>query len=302
MIRSIEDYLARLRSKMKGCDPAVIQDALADAEDHLRAALGSAGAGRPETGEEAAAVFLKYGDPAEVAAAYRELESRFPPALPESRPGGRKSAFSKFVGVFADPRTWGAFLYMLLTGITGLIYAAWVLTGGTAALISMLVVIGVPLAALFLLSVRGLALLDGRLVEALLGVRMPRRPLFLDPGLKGMDRLKALFTDARTWKALVYTFLQFPLGLIYLLLCLGLPALALAFAAAPVLELIFHLPLDLMGTDRFTPPALLPFVSLAGFAALISILHVVKWIGRVHARYARAVLLSARGEDDVPNG
>jgi hypothetical protein len=41
-----------------------------------------------------------------------------------------------------------------------------------------LFIFGLPIAIFFLYSVRGFALLEGRIVEALLGVRMPRRPLF----------------------------------------------------------------------------------------------------------------------------
>ena len=42
MINSIEEYLNLLKIKLAGSDRATIQDALADAEEHLRAALESA--------------------------------------------------------------------------------------------------------------------------------------------------------------------------------------------------------------------------------------------------------------------
>ena len=42
----------------------------------------------------------------------------------------------------------------------------------------IIMIFGIPLAALIFLSFRGLAWLEGRIVEALLGVRMPRRPVF----------------------------------------------------------------------------------------------------------------------------
>lgn len=38
--RSINDYLAHLRGALDGADPAMIQDALSDAETHLRAECG----------------------------------------------------------------------------------------------------------------------------------------------------------------------------------------------------------------------------------------------------------------------
>ena len=41
MIKSIEEYLELLKTELKDSDTATVQDALADAEEHLRAALGS---------------------------------------------------------------------------------------------------------------------------------------------------------------------------------------------------------------------------------------------------------------------
>jgi hypothetical protein len=42
MFESLELYLERLKLEMKDCDSSLIQDALSDAEEHLRAALDSA--------------------------------------------------------------------------------------------------------------------------------------------------------------------------------------------------------------------------------------------------------------------
>jgi hypothetical protein len=40
ILRSINDYLAQLRGALDGADPAMIQDAVSDAETHLRAECG----------------------------------------------------------------------------------------------------------------------------------------------------------------------------------------------------------------------------------------------------------------------
>ena len=39
MINSIDIYLESLKKELKGCDNATIQDALSDAEEHLRTAI-----------------------------------------------------------------------------------------------------------------------------------------------------------------------------------------------------------------------------------------------------------------------
>ena len=39
MIKSIEEYLDQLKTELQGSDAATIQDALSDAEEHLRACM-----------------------------------------------------------------------------------------------------------------------------------------------------------------------------------------------------------------------------------------------------------------------
>jgi hypothetical protein len=146
---------------------------------------------------------------------------------------------------------------------------------------------------LFLLSIRGIALLEGRIVEALLGIRMPRRSLFLDKNLSWKDLFLALVKESYTWKALLYTALLFPLGLIYSLGILLLFATSLSFIVSPVLELIFHIPLELFGLDTFTPVWLLPLVCIAGFFLLPLTFHLAKFVGKVHGKYAKSMLVRA---------
>ena len=122
---------------------------------------------------------------------------------------------------------------MLITFVTGLIYFTWAVTGVSLSLSLLILIIGVPFAILFLLSVQGLALLEGRLVEALLGIRMPRRPSFAQPGMKWLERLKALVTDKHTWLSMLYMVVEMPLGTLYFSLAVVLLATAISFMIAP---------------------------------------------------------------------
>ena len=54
MTKSVEDYLDLLKTELNGSDTATIQDALADAEEHLRAALATLREKQPELSDEAA--------------------------------------------------------------------------------------------------------------------------------------------------------------------------------------------------------------------------------------------------------
>jgi hypothetical protein len=293
MIRDIKTYLEELKRELEGMDAALVQDALSDAEEFLTTAVKDSLAIRPEkTGPDVlGGIIDKYGSPSEVAAAYKEMESRFPGLRRPARPLKANRGLSEYFGVIADLKAWGPFFYMVLSFLTGSIYFSWVLVGASASVLSLILIIGIPVTSLFLLSIRGIALLEGRVVEALLGTRMPRKPLFVSPNLRWIDKLKALFTESITWKSLLYMIVQLPLGYIYLGLSAALLLFSLSFIASPVLELVFHKPLELLGGETFTPVWLLPIVSVAGFFLLALTLHLAKWVGKVHGRWAKMMLV-----------
>lgn len=293
MYRDVGEYLEKLKRELKGADPALIQDALSDAEGHLRTALEEEGVHMSGLSESKAleSIIGKYGMPSEVASAYRAIESRIPSVLAAARPQESRSLGARFFGVLAEARAWGAFSYMLLALFTGIIFGSWALLGGFISACSLLFIIGLPLSGLFLLSIRGIALLEGRIVEALLGIRMPRKPLFLDRSLGWMDKFKILVTDAYSWRTFLYAVLLFPLGLIYGASFGLLFTFSLSFILSPVLELILHLPLELFGTETYTPVWFLPVVCIAGFFLLPLTFHLAKFIGKIHGRFAKSMLV-----------
>ena len=291
--KSVDDYLTRLQKELKGSDPALIQDALSDAEEYLRSALDTAKRETQDIGDTEAldAIFDKYGSPKEVAAAYKKIETHLqpvfaPPSQPDTRP-----FLSQFFGIIADSRAWGAFLYMIFAALTGSLFGSWGFFGSGICLVSLILVIGIPITGFFLLSIRGIALIEGRIVEALLGMRMPRKPVFFRRGLGPIDKFKCLIKDPCTWRSLAYLVLMFPLGWLYFGLSGFAFALALSFIFAPVLELVFHLPMELYGTDAFTPVAMLPVVVLAGILMIFLILHLAKFIGTKHGQLAKYMLV-----------
>ena len=72
--RTIDEYLKQLRSALAGEDAALIQDALYDAEEYLRAEVAS----HPQRSEADVLELIAstYGAPEEVAAAYRDTEAK----------------------------------------------------------------------------------------------------------------------------------------------------------------------------------------------------------------------------------
>jgi hypothetical protein len=299
MINNIEEYLLQLRREMSGCDRAIIQDALADAEEYLRNALENIRGKNPVFVEKEALqpIFEEYGSPAEIAAAYKRIEPRVfvepreqaietPPLSRRNR-----SFIPWFFGIVADSRAWGSFFYLLLTLVTGTIYFSWAVTGLSLSLGLLVLIIGIPVAGLFLLSVRGLALLEGRLVEALIGVRMPRRALFSNRNLGIWGRIKAMVTDKYTWFSMAYMLIHLPLGIFYFSLLISLFSVALWLFARPIMELGFGAPVFTIDVPYYTPGWLMPLSMIGGVLIFFATMHLAKLLGQFQGRLAKAMLV-----------
>jgi hypothetical protein len=308
MINSVEQYLADLKKAMTGSDRATVQDALSDAEEYLRNALSAAvTTGRaPSPAEALQPIIEKYGTPAEVAAAYKQIESRTPPsftspaprlvekaaepAVPPGPPDTR-SFLGRLFGIYAEPRAWASLLYLLFSFVTGIIYFTWAITGLSLSLGLLVLIVGLPIAALFLLSVRGVALIEGRLVEALLGVRMPRRPLFSRKDIGWWQKFKGMLASGRTWTALCYMILQMPLGIIYFSIFVTLISVSAWLIGRPLFEYALGLPAFWLDGPFFTYVWAMPFEVIGGILLLTGTLHLMKYIGRFHAGFARMMLV-----------
>lgn len=294
MNNSINTYLNQLKIEMCGLDTAIIRDALADAEEHLRTALACQLEGNADLDEDEALqkIIEQYGSPAETASAYSEAERRTFTGLARSSNQASNSFLGQIFGVYVDPKTWGAMLYMLISLVTGVVYFTWAVTGLSLSISLSIFIFGLPLALLFLISVRGIALLEGRLVEALLGMRMPRRPIFTSQESKWLQRLKTLLKDGHTWLSLLYLILQLILGVLYFTIIVTLLSLSLGICAIPVLQLIFPMEIIYFGSIGYTIPyTLWPLIVLVGILLLTLTLHLARGIGRLHGKYAKFILV-----------
>ncbi|MDH5824426.1 sensor domain-containing protein [Luteimonas sp. RD2P54] len=298
---TIPQYLEQLRRSLAGADPALVQDALYDAEEYLRSELAEH-PGRSEA-EVIAAVASSYGAPEEVADIYRDTETKVQTALRPPPQPRRKSLAGRFFGVAADPRAYAGLFYMVLALATGIFYFTWVVTGLSLSAGLAILIIGIPFVILFFGSVRVLSLVEGRIVEVMLGERMPRRPLYSARGRSLMQRIGDMFTDPRSWTTLLYMLLMLPLGIAYFTVAVTLLATAAALVAAPVLAALgiadtgiamqgwqlLYIDADTIGTGA--PAWALPLLFVAGVLLLFATLHLARGIGRLHGLLAKHLLV-----------
>lgn len=289
---TIPEYLDQLRAALRGADPAMIQDALYDAEEYLRSELAEQ-SGKDEA-EVIASVAGSYGAPDEVADIYRDTEVTVNRALRAPTPQKRKSALGRFFGVIADPHTYGALFYMLLSLATGIVYFTFVVTGASLSAGLMILVLGIPLLVLFLGLIRVLSLVEGRIVEVLLGERMPRRPLYTQQGKGWLERIKEMFTDARTWTAMLYFLLMLPLGIAYFTAAVTLLSTSIAFIVAPFGYFFANSNFGMTLGDydlATSAPWMLPFISIGGVLLLFATLHLARAVGKMHGLLAKHLLV-----------
>lgn len=295
--RSIEQYLAALRTALAGEDPALVQDALYDAEEYLRAEVG-ANSGRSEA-DTLELISSTYGAPEEVAEAYRTTEKQVRTALAPPPRKAPRTAFGRFFAVYGDSRTWTALFYMLLAIVTGIFYFTMTVTGLSLSAGLFVLIIGIPFFLLFVGFTRVLALAEGRLVEGLLGQRMPRRPLYPSRGMPIFERIKEMLADRRTWTTMFYFLLMLPLGILYFTIAVTGICTSLGLVAGSVAAVLFETGVgggsfSLDDQVIYNGPSLLaaPFLLVGGVLLLTLVMHLVRAIGRGHGILAKNLLVA----------
>jgi uncharacterized membrane protein len=297
--RSIDQYLRQLREELAGADSALVQDALYDAEEYLRAEV----AAHPDKSESDVLELIAstYGAPDEVASAYRDTEVKVKAAMATPR-AVPKSKVGAFFGVFLDPRAYTSLFFMLLCMATGIIYFTFAVVGMSLSVGLAVLILGVPFFLLFMAVGRALSLAEGRLIEAMTGVRMPRRPVYQGAALSFWARILEMLKDRRTWTTIAYFILMLPIGILYFVIAVVGLSVSLAFIALPITVLLAQAGwFGLGGVEVFSqaqPEWLfdsgiaIPILGVAGVLLLTSFMHLARGVGRLHALFAKSMLVA----------
>jgi hypothetical protein len=161
-----------------------------------------------------------------------------------------------------------------------------------------ILIIGIPFALLFIGSIRVLSHVEGRIVEGLLGVRMPRRlPPTTPADEKIWTRIKDGLTDSRTWSSMFYFLLMLPLGIAYFTVAVTGLSVSLGVTAGCFYSLATndasHIHIDdvpWLEHLLHTAPGLILF-AFVGLLLFFVVLHLARGIGWLHGRIAEVLLV-----------
>jgi hypothetical protein len=195
-------------------------------------------------------------------------------------------------GTRPNPPLLGSLAYLVMNlplGIASFVFAVTTLTVGVSTVV---IWVGLAVLAVSMLVTRGFAALERARVHAMLGtyVATPYQPL-PDQGRRWVTRIK----DPATWKDMAYCVLLLPIGIAEFTLMVTFWATALGLVFLPVYYRflpggsyrLWDWDRPVLVVDSFTDA--LPFAALGVLLLAIAVV-LTKFLGTLHARYARAML------------
>ena len=223
----------------------------------------------------------------------------------DARGSTEPGIWRRFFGVYADVRTYTMLFYCLLALFTGVFYFSFVTVGLSLSLGLAILIIGVPFFLGFVGAARLLALVEGRLVEAMTGERMPRRPSTRPRDLSLLQRIGAMLKEIRTWTTLAYQALMLPIGIAYFVIAvvglsvgcgLVLAAIFEGFAAVGIVlpgNVGIHLADESAWLQEWIRhPLGIILLAIGGVLATTFTLHIVRALGRLHGAFAKRMLVA----------
>jgi len=233
----------------------------------------------------------------------RDRSATAPTWAPTSTRLEHPGFWRRLLGVAVDRSTWSALLYMILALGAGIVFFTVVVTGLSLSAGLMVLIVGFPFVVFFLASVRGLAVLESRLVGALLQIEIPNKSWSQPANLGFLQRIWSWLKDRRTWTALVYMLVQLPLGIFYFTVAVAGFAAGAWLIVLPFMQWIgghTYIQYGSSSTEFLFQTWQLPLLFIAGCLVILGWMHLVRAIGRKHAAYAKA-MLAAHSPDPHPS-
>lgn len=295
----ISRYLSQLAVAASGLDAAVVNDMLADAEQHLWNAVSD--------GVPAEKAVAEFGEARDVVAAYVAAEAgrgRGARVMKEeplatiaggqvvAAPPVKRNAFVTLpvIGVWADRFAWGPLLLFIPGFALATAYFTIVITWASLSLGMIILIIGFPLLVGLLGFCRVVALGHGWLIEQLTGVRMPRRTApVAGVGMASFwGRIGLWLKDGRSWLSVAYLVGNYPIAIALFSVFVSLVATSLGLMFGPFAEMFDDRDQIQFGVLDGSFGLLLLGVPL-GIALMTGTLWLAKGCGWLYAQVAKAI-------------
>ncbi len=151
----------------------------------------------------------------------------------------KNSVMGQYAHPFHKGSAMGKIVFLLLGLPLGICYFVITVVGISLGTGTLVIWIGLPILFVTLLTVRGMAEIERRLVNNLLGISIPYQlPAPHEPGLSFLRRFGRILTDPYTWTSMVYMLIKLPLGILGFSLTISLTVTSLALVLAPLGYLI----------------------------------------------------------------
>jgi hypothetical protein len=189
------------------------------------------------------------------------------------------SEIDRIFGPVVHAQTYRHLLYALVSFPLGILYFVSMITGLSVGIGTAIIVIGFVILALTLGVARIFARLERELAKALLGATFEQRPPY-------PRHWRAVLRDRRSWTAVVYLILRFPVSVA------GFVTSVLMLAAVPVMAapvLYMFVPI-IVGVERVATSEEAMLVSLFGCILFLAAAHAVNGIAAVSRRLSVALL------------
>jgi uncharacterized membrane protein len=281
----IQQYLKELQNALQGQSAGLVQDALYDVENHFLEASAN------DKDSSVDALIDAFGYPKEIATQYIQLEEDSKRYLYCS--DSNKPMFNGFFESLACFKNYKSLIYFFISLPLSIVYFGWVMLFGVPALILSLVVVGLPFLALFLKTQAYLALIEGQLISAFLGVRMPRRPgriaLSNSSKARSWKGLSETLKSPHCWRIVFYSVLHLPLSATYFFAVCVLFVGSLALMVSPLVDPLIH---------AFAPHLTidinlywLPVTAVVGVIGVTLSMHIARLLATLHSSIASYLLI-----------
>ncbi len=197
-----------------------------------------------------------------------------------------RDIFDWICGPILQPGTYRNALYLLLGFPLGLIYFVFLTVSLSIGAGLLVIFVGVPILMGTFKACGSLTAFERNLARSLLNVDIPAPADRISvPGL--LSRTGVLSKDPATWRSLTFLLARFPFGIASFILLIPAFALSVSLIVAPLLRYI--LPDDAGYWVYYWQPDSVPgtaLLSLAGFAALIAVMHLINGMALGWKRFA----------------